>query len=45
MYARTQNNRIEADVLAAVCKGRNHNFNAARRRAYLCAAFANYLGA
>jgi len=39
MYARTQNNAIAADLLAAVCKARSRNFLAARLRA----AFAGYL--
>lgn len=32
MYARTQNNKIAADVLAAVCKARARNFRAAAIR-------------
>lgn len=39
MYARTEKNRLSADVLAVVCKARARNFLAARMRA----AFGGYL--
>lgn len=39
MYARSCNNKVSADALAAVCKARARNFMAARMRE----AFAGYL--
>lgn len=43
MYARANNGKIALDVLKAVCNGRSRNFEAARLRARLDAAFAGYL--
>lgn len=43
MYARAINGKIAADVLAAVCRARSRNFEAARLRARLDAWSAGYL--